>query len=172
MSTRRIDHSKAYLSKGGDSLRLPWLMIVVFAPFVAGYYLSYLFRTINAVIAGRLVSDLQLDAAQLGLLTSVYFLTFAAVQLPLGVALDHYGPRRVQGFLLLLAASGTALFASADNVPTLLIGRALIGLGVAGGLMAGLKALVLWFPKEWLPLLNGLFIALGTTGAVTATAPA
>ena len=66
----------------------------------AGYYLSYLFRVINAVVAQPLVNDLKIDATQLGLLSSVYFLTFAAVQLPLGAALDRFGPRRVQGTLL------------------------------------------------------------------------
>ena len=143
----------------------------IFLPFAAVYYLSYVFRTINAAIAGRLAADLSLDATHLGLLTSVYFLTFAAVQLPVGVALDRYGPRRVQSVLLLLAAAGAALFAEATNLPGLLLGRALIGLGVAGALMAGLKAITLWLPKERLALANGAFIALGTAGAVTATRP-
>ncbi|MGO8918177.1 MAG: MFS transporter [Stellaceae bacterium] len=144
----------------------------IFLPFAAGYYLSYVFRTINAVIAGPLAADISLDASHLGLLTSVYFLAFAVVQLPVGAALDHYGPRRVQGVLLVLAAAGAALFAAATSLPGLLLGRTLIGLGVSGGLMAGLKAIVLWLPKERLALANGAFVALGTAGAVTATEPA
>ena len=64
----------------------------VLLPFAAGYYLTYLFRTINALIANHLTADLELGAADLGLLTSVFFLSFAAVQLPLGILLDHYGP--------------------------------------------------------------------------------
>jgi sugar phosphate permease len=59
--------------------------VLVFLPFAAGYYLSYLFRTVNALISDRLVADLGLAAADLGFLTSAYFLTFAAMQLPLGV---------------------------------------------------------------------------------------
>ena len=55
-------------------------VVCVLLPFAAGYYLSYLFRSINAVIAGDLVAELGLTAADLGLLTSVYFLLFAAVQ--------------------------------------------------------------------------------------------
>lgn len=150
-----------------------WLrpILLVFIPFAAGYYLSYLFRVINAVIAEPLVSELGLDAARLGLLSSVYFLTFAAVQLPLGSALDRFGPRRVQGVLLMLAALGAVTFAHASTLAGLLIGRGLIGLGVAGALMAGLKAIVEWFPKERLPLVNGAFIAIGAAGAITATAP-
>jgi MFS family permease len=69
------------------------LAVCVLLPFAAGYYLSYLFRSINALIAGDLVAELGLGAADLGLLTSAYFLVFAAVVLPCGVLLDRYGPR-------------------------------------------------------------------------------
>ncbi len=70
-------------------------MFRVFTPFALGYFLSYTYRTVNAVIAPDLVLDLGLNANALGLLTSAYFLSFAAFQLPLGILLDHYGPRRV-----------------------------------------------------------------------------
>lgn len=144
----------------------------VLLPFAAGYYLSYLFRTINALSSAALEADLHLGAAGLGLLTSAYFLTFAAAQLPIGVALDRFGPRRVQLVLLPIAGGGAALFAAAEGFEALMLGRALIGLGAAASLMAGLKALVLWFPKERLALANGCYVMLGALGAVTATAPA
>jgi MFS family permease len=148
------------------------LVVCVLLPFAAGYYLSYLFRSINALIAADLTTELGLNAADLGLLTSVYFLLFAAVQLPCGVLLDRYGPRIVDSALLLLAAAGSILFAVADSVVALVAGRALIGLGVAVGLMAGLKAIVLWFPPERVALANGVYIMLGALGALSATGPA
>src|SRR5512145_2058153 len=148
------------------------VVLLVLLPFAAGYYLSYLFRSINALIAGDLVAELGLTAADLGLLTSVYFLLFAAVQLPCGVLLDRYGPRLIDSALLLVAAAGSLLFALADGMATLLVGRALIGLGVAVGLMAGLKAIVLWFPPERVALANGWYIMLGALGALSATGPA
>jgi MFS family permease len=148
------------------------LILRVFLPFVAGYYLAYLFRTINAVMASPLATELGLGAGDLGLLTSVYFLTFAAAQIPIGMLLDRYGPRRVQSILMVVAALGSALFAAAENFSMLLLGRALIGLGVAAALTAGMQALVLWFPRERVPLLNGLMVMLGALGAVTATWPA
>ena len=86
--------------------------------------------------------------------------------------LDRYGPRRVQSALLVAAASGAALFAASDDFFLLLAARALMGLGVAGALNAGLKALVVWFPNDQLPLLNGFMVMLGALGAVTATLPA
>jgi MFS family permease len=147
-------------------------LVLVFLPFVSGYYLSYIYRTINALISGQLMTELGINAADLGLLTSAYFLTFALVQLPLGILLDRFGPRRVQSGLLLLAALGAALFATGHNLAVLLLGRGLIGVGVAAALMAGLKAIVLWFPKERVALINGWFVMLGALGALTATAPA
>jgi MFS family permease len=148
------------------------LIAFVFFPFAVGYYLSYLFRTINGLISSVLTSNLALGAAELGLLTSVYFLTFAAVQIPIGALLDRYGPRRVQAGLLLIAAIGAALFGAAEAFWVLVLARAMIGLGVAAALTAGLKAIVLWFPRERVALLNGHMLMLGALGAVTATAPA
>jgi MFS family permease len=148
------------------------LILRVFLPFVLGYYIAYLFRTINAVMAAPLATELGLGADDLGLLTSVYFLTFAAAQIPIGILLDRYGPRRVQSVLLMIAAAGSTLFAVSDHFWMLLVGRALIGLGVASAMTAGLKALVLWFPGDRVPLLNGLMVMLGALGAVTATLPA
>jgi MFS family permease len=148
------------------------LIACVLLPFAAGYYLSYLFRTINALIAGDLMAELGLNAADLGFLTSVYFLVFAAVQLPLGALLDRYGPRMIQSSLLLLASAGSLVFALADGLFGLLVGRALLGLGVALALMAGFKAIALWFPPGRIALANGWLVMLGALGAVTATAPA
>jgi MFS family permease len=147
------------------------LILSVFLPFAAGYYLAYLFRTINAAISPALASDFGLDAAETGLLASVYFLVFGLAQIPIGVLLDRFGPRRVQGVLLVIAAGGATLFGTASSFPELLVGRAMIGLGVAGSLMAGLKTVVTWFPRERVALMNGWMIMLGSLGAVTATAP-
>jgi MFS family permease len=146
--------------------------VLVLLPFAAGYYLSYVFRTINALIAGALTSELGLSPADLGLLTSVYFLAMAAVQIPLGVLLDRYGPRRVQSGCLVSAVAGAAIFGCATSMPALMLGRALIGLGFSAALMASLKAIVLWFPKERIAFANGWVVMLGALGAVTATLPA
>jgi MFS family permease len=144
----------------------------VFLPFVTGYYVAYLFRSINAVMALPLATELGLGAGDLGLLTSIYFLTFAAAQIPIGILLDRYGPRRIQSALMVVAALGSALFAASENFSMLLLARAMIGLGVASALTAGMQALVFWFPRERVPLLNGSMVMLGALGAVTATWPA
>ena len=143
----------------------------VFLVFAAGYFVSYLYRTVNAVLAPDLVAAFGLNAADLGLMTALYFISFAAMQPALGLLLDRYGPRRVQGVLLLVAAAGAALFAVAEGRGQLLLARTLIGLGVSGCLMAALKATVLWFPKARLPLVNGSILAAGGFGAVVAATP-
>jgi MFS family permease len=149
----------------------PAMHLRIFLPFALGYFLSYLYRTVNAVIAPDLVRDVGVDPASLGLLTSAYFLAFAAAQLPLGILLDRYGPRRVEAALLLFAAVGALVFARAESLAGLMIGRALIGLGVSACLMAAFKAFTLWFPPERLPLANGVQMISGGVGALAATTP-
>lgn len=147
------------------------LILIVICPFALGYFLSYLFRSTNAIIAPQLISEIGLDASDLGLLTAMYFLTFSLFQLPLGILLDRYGPRLVQTFLLFFAALGAFLFAQADTIEGLAASRGLIGLGVAGCLMASIKASTLWFDQKYWPVINGTFLAAGGLGAVAATAP-
>ena len=146
-------------------------VLTVFVPFAGAFFLSYLFRSINAVIAPQLVSEVELTAADLGLLTSTFFLTFAAFQIPLGLLLDRFGPRRVQATLLLSAAVGAVVFSFGQSIEPLLLGRALIGFGLAGGLMASFKAITLWFPRERWAMVNGCFLGMGGLGAIAATAP-
>jgi len=143
----------------------------VFIPFALGYFLSYLYRVVNAVLAPDLASELGIGPSELGLLTATYFITFAAFQLPLGVLLDRFGPRKIESFLLIFAAAGAFVFSRAESVSGLVIGRALIGFGVSACLMAAFKAFVLWFRRERLPLINGIQMAAGGFGALTATAP-
>ena len=146
-------------------------MLVVFCPFAAGYYLSYFYRYVNAVIAKDLVQDFALAPSDLGLLTSAYFLAFAAAQLPLGVALDRFGPRRCTAALFCIAGAGALMFGLARDLAMLSAGRALIGLGVSAGLMGSIKAFTLWFPRERLTALSGWMIGIGSLGALSATAP-
>jgi predicted MFS family arabinose efflux permease len=143
----------------------------VFVPFALGYFLSYLMRVVNAVIAPDLVRDLGLTAAELGLLTSASFLAFAAAQIPVGIMLDRFGPRQTESALLLFAAAGAMLFAIAKGAPGLIAGRALIGLGTSACLMAAFKAYVMWFPGERIPLINGLQMTAGGLGAIAGTVP-
>lgn len=136
---RILSRPRDQMDEAHDGPRTWHLIATVLLPFAAGYYLSYLYRTINALLSGTLVSEFGLSAADLGILTAVLFLTFGVIQLPLDAWFDRFGPRRVQAVLLTVAAIGAAIFAHAHTLIGLIVGRALIGFGVAGALMAGLK---------------------------------
>lgn len=147
----------------------PWARL--FLPFAAGYYLSYLLRTVNAVISPDLTRELGLTAADLGLLTGAYFFAFAAGQIPVGIALDRYGPRRVEAALLTLAAVGALLFALGESLTQLALARGLIGLGVSACLMAGLKAFSQWYPPQQYAAMTGQIMAAGALGAISSSLP-
>ncbi len=145
--------------------------LTVFLPFALGYYLSYFYRVVNGVIAEPMVVELGLTPGQLGWIGSAYFLFFAAAQLPLGVLLDRYDTRNVASGILLIAVLGALLFAFAETPLLLWLGRGLIGLGVSACLMAAFRAYVATLAREQIPLINGLQLASGGLGAMTATVP-
>ena len=143
----------------------------VFLCFALGYLLSYALRAINAVIAPPLQSELGLSNADLGLLSSAYFVAFGCMQLPLGIWLDRYGSRRTESALLLCAAAGAVVFATSNSLTGLWIGRALIGIGVSACLMAAFKAYRQWFALDRQSQLASWMLVAGTAGALSATLP-
>lgn len=143
----------------------------VVASFAIAHLLSNFVRSANAVIAGDLTRDLGIGATELGLTTSVFFLAFAAAQLPLGAALDRYGARRVTPALMVAAVIGALVFAAAQGAAGLALGRALLGLGTAGILMGGLKALAGWYRPARFAAVAGALVAFGSSGALLAATP-
>jgi len=145
--------------------------VPLYLGFAAAYLLSYLYRTVNAVISPELSSSLGVSASSLGLLTSAYFVAFAAMQLPAGMLLDRFGPRRVEPVLLAVAGLGALAFAASDGLAGLVLARALIGAGVAVCLMAPLKGIATWYTAERQASLAGWMMVAGGIGALLSTAP-
>src|SRR5215831_11019292 len=145
--------------------------VPLYLSFAAAYLLSYLYRTVNAVISPELSTSLSVSASSLGLLTSAYFVAFAAMQLPAGMLLDRYGPRRVEPILLAIAGCGALAFASSEQLSGLVIARALIGIGVSVCLMAPLKGFASWYSAERQASLSGWIMVAGGIGALASTAP-
>jgi predicted MFS family arabinose efflux permease len=143
----------------------------IYLVFAAGYFLSYAFRVVNAVMAPDLTRELSLHPSSLGLLTSSYLLAFGLMQLPAGILLDRYGPRRVEPVLLAIAGIGAIAFGLAESLTGLVVARALIGIGVCVCLMAPLKALAMWYPPERQAPLAGWIMVAGSLGALVATIP-
>jgi predicted MFS family arabinose efflux permease len=153
---------------GAEVISVFWRVTL---PFLAGYFVSYVYRSINAIIGPELAREFELSAAGLGLLSGIYFFSFALFQLPLGVLLDRYGPRRVNATLLLVAAAGGLWFSLARSPLELTLARALTGFGVSGCLMSTFTAFALWYPAERLATMNGIAFASGMLGAVMVTVP-
>lgn len=144
----------------------------ILSAFGFGFFLSMFTRAVANIIKQPVQADLGLSEEMLSLaLGTSFFVAFGLMQLPLGVLLDRYDPRRVNAFLFTIAGIGAAIFAGAEDAVTLAIGRALMGLGFAGGMMASLKTYSMWFPVDRLPSLNGVQFAIGVLGAISATKP-
>lgn len=142
-----------------------------FAVFAGAYFLAALLRAVTATLAPSFSAEFSLGAADLGLLAGAYFLGFSLLQLPLGAALDDWGPRRVELTLLVLAVAGCALFAAAAGFVQLVLARMLIGMGVAACLMAPLT----FFRRRFSPALqlrcNSWMLMTGSLGMVASTVP-
>ncbi|WP_322105612.1 MFS transporter [Paraburkholderia sp. J41] len=147
------------------------LRLRVFAVFALGYFVSYLFRGVNLGFAPFLSHEMGFSATDLGTLTSLYFLGFAGAQIPAGVLLDHFGPRRVTACVMLVAAAGAAIFGLSHDIVTMMAGRLLIGVGVSVCLGGAFKATAQHFPVAQLTLVNGLVMAVGGLGGVAVGAP-
>src|SRR5215813_10685082 len=130
--------------------------ITLVATLVSIYIVSQFLRNSVGVIAPNLAADLGLSPAEIGLLSSIFFLAFAAVQIPLGMALDRFGPRICLVVGAAITVIGAVVFACAASPGVLTFGRALLGFGTAGSFFATLA---------------GLQVGIGTLGALLATAP-
>ena len=146
-------------------------LALAFAVFSGGYFLSYTLRAVNAVLAPDLRGELALGSEALGWLTSAYLVTFAAMQLPMGVCLDRFGARKVESVLLLIAGAGCLVFATAHSFWGLFVGRAMIGAGVSVCLMAAFTSFRQWFAPELMPRLAAGMLVVGTSGALVASVP-
>ena len=143
----------------------------LFGAFAFAYVLSALLRAVTATLAPVFSAELALDGAQLGLLAGAYFLGFALMQLPLGSALDRFGPRRVLLALLAVAAAGCMAFAAARGLTQLLLARWLIGVGVSACLMAPLTCYRRVFSAAAQLRANSWMLMSGSMGMLSATLP-
>lgn len=144
---------------------------LVFSLFLAGYFTSVFSRSANAAIASDLQQTFQLSPADLGLMTSLFLLAVAVMQLPFGMALDRYGARSSTAVTMIFAVVGAYIFSIAENNAMLMLGRTLIGLGISGILMGAFVALGQYFPAERFSSAVGVLVSLGALGSIFASKP-
>jgi len=144
---------------------------VVFTLSALLFFLSQFYRTSNAVIAVELLRDLSLDTEGLGVLSAAFFYVFALCQIPITVFLDRIGPRRLMTGLSLVGVVGALVFSLAESLTVGVIGRILLGIGMACNLMGTLKLLSEWFRPAIFATLTGLVFSIGTAGNMLSTTP-
>jgi predicted MFS family arabinose efflux permease len=155
-----------------DATAKPWRgPALVFCGFAFAYFFSALLRAVTATLAPTFSAELGLGAADLGLLAGAYFFGFAALQLPLGRALDRFGPRRVLLALLAVAVVGCVAFAMAKNLAGLIVARLLIGAGLAACLMAPLTCYRRLFSPAAQLRANSWMLMTGSLGMLASTLP-
>ncbi|HBA34438.1 MAG TPA: hypothetical protein DCZ12_09930 [Gammaproteobacteria bacterium] len=133
--------------------------------------ISHLLRSSLGVLGPDLMQELSFSAEWLGIMTGLFFLVFALNQIPLGILLDRYGPRRVVSTFLLFTIVGCGLFVVANSVWMLIAGRVMMGLGSSALIISSFVLLARWFTPEKYANATSILIALGNAGGLLATAP-
>lgn len=146
-------------------------VVALVATLATATAISQFYRNSVGVIATTLAADLNLTADQLGSIASSFFLIFALCQIPVGIAIDRYGPRRTMLGSLAFVMAGSVLFALAQGPAGLIGGRLLLGIGCSTFLMAPLAIYARAFRPEAFATLAGIQVAISNLGTLGATAP-
>jgi len=147
---------------------LPWIIWIIGASY---FFYDYINQVVPGIIGPSLVQAFHVSAAALGTLSAYYFYSYAAMQIPVGLIVDHFGPHRPLVIAALFAAGGNLLLAKAGSFGEAEIYRLLVGLGAAFSYVAALKLVSNWFPASRFATLAGLTSTLGMIGAIVGTAP-
>ena len=147
-------------------LRFRWLIFWVLA---LAYLFVYFHRLSLSVVADNIVKDFNMSAGTMGLLGSIYFYCYAAMQLPAGLLSDSIGPRKTVTIFLLVASAGSVIFGLAPDIHTAFVGRVLVGFGVSMVFIPTMKILSQWFRSHEFASMAGILNAVGGVGALAAT---
>jgi sugar phosphate permease len=150
------------------ALRYRWLIFWILA---VSYIMVYFHRLCPAVVAEDMRKDLATGGGLLGLLGSAYFYPYALMQLPAGLLSDSWGPRKTITLFFCVACAGSVILGIAPNVYAAIVGRTLVGLGVAMLFAPTLKVLAEWFRVKEFAMMTGILMAMGGIGSYSAATP-
>lgn len=166
---RAVAAGRAFPAReAGVSPWMPWAVWVLAASL---YCYGFFQRVAPSVMVDELMRDFAVGAAITGTLSSLYFYAYASLQIPVGLMVDAFGPRKVLAVSAAIAAVGSALFAAADSLALAYVGRALIGAGAGFAWVATLTVAAAWFPPNRFAMISGLTLAMGMGGAIFGQAP-
>jgi len=148
--------------------RLAWL---VWALGALSFGYAFFQRVAPSVMVEDLMRDFAVTGAVLGNLSAIYFYVYAGLQIPIGMALDYWGPRRMLTIAMVVAGSGSVILATAQDLEFAYLGRFLIGAGSAVGFVGSLKIATHWFPANRFAFVSGMSMLVAMTGGVLGQAP-
>lgn len=145
---------------------------IVWIPLAFAFLASYFHRTATGIVADNLMREFSITrAADIGGLASVYFYTYAAMQLPAGIFADRFGARRTVLVALIAATLGAVIFGMAPNIPMLYVGRILSSFGVSLIFVCIVKIYAEWFRTREFTSMIGLAVVAGSSGFLLAATP-
>lgn len=151
-----------------DKSLMPWIVWGLACLF---YFYECLLQVSPGVMSNELMRDFSVTSQTLGILSGVYFYSYAAMQLPGGVLMDYFGPHRLLTLATIVCASSTIAFGMTDNFFMACIARLMIGFGSAFAAVGTMKLAANWFPAQRFALLTGLMVTIGMLGAIGGEAP-
>ncbi len=152
---------------------VPRTVLLGFGWFLCAVFFLYAFvqRVAPSVMVDDLMRDFAVGGALLGNLSAYYYYAYAGSQIPVGVLMDRFGPRRLVTLAAALAGAGSLVFVLADGLWLASIGRLMIGFGCAFSFVGALNYAALWFPPNRFATLSGWAQMLGVLGGIIGQAP-
>lgn len=143
-----------------------WRIWLIWALGATFYFYEFFLQVSPSVMVPELMQAFSVTAESLGLLVGIYFYAYAPMQIPVGLLVDTYGPRRLLTFATALCAVSSLAFGSADSLMVAQMARLSMGFGSAFAVIGTFKLAATWFPVERFAFLTGLTLTLGMTGAM------
>lgn len=156
------------LSKEKTNYWYPWFIWFLTSSFL---FYKYLLQVSPSIMVNELMQAFSLSGLSMGNLAAFYFYAYLCMQLPVGILLDHFNPRRLLSVAILVCALGAWLFGEATSLWMAELGRLLIGVGGAFSAVGAMKFISMWFPVNRFALVSGLMMTVGMLGAVGGEAP-
>lgn len=144
---------------------------VIFAISVLFVFFKYVLEVSPSIMTKQLMSEFKIDAAMVGHVAASYYYAYTIMQIPGGLLIDAFGPRRTTTLGVLACSFGALLFAFSESIFLISLSRFLMGIGATFAILNTFKINSSWFPAKRFALLAGLTLTLGTLGAVFGQAP-
>ena len=127
------------------SRTIAWSIWIIGSIF---YAYQYIIRVMPSIMLPELMEQFHIDSAIFGQFSGVYYIGYSLIHLPMGIALDRYGPRKVMSLCIVLTVIGLLPILFSDNWIYAVIGRAIIGIGSAAAILGTFKIIRMSFSEQ------------------------